>query len=77
MEFMTAKEAAEKWNVSVRLIQRYCAQGRICGARKNGTAWEIPSDAEKPQKYKKSTGGLQQSAFSESHAAYEYTVSSG
>ena len=38
MEFMTAKEAAEKWNVSVRLIQRYCAQGRICGARKNGTA---------------------------------------
>ena len=34
MEFMTAKEAAEKWNVSVRLIQRYCAQGRICGARK-------------------------------------------
>lgn len=53
MEFMTAKEAAEKWNVSVRLIQRYCAQGRICGARKNGTAWEIPSDAEKPQNIRK------------------------
>lgn len=53
MEFMTAKEAAEKWNVSVRLIQRYCAQGRICGARKNGTAWEIPSDAEKPQNVRK------------------------
>ncbi len=49
MEFMTAKEAAEKWNISVRLIQRYCAQGRIKGARKSGIAWEIPSGAVRPE----------------------------
>ena len=35
MEFMTAREAAEKWEISIRLVQRYCIQGRIEGARKN------------------------------------------
>ena len=29
MEYITAREAAEKWNVSQRLVQKYCAQGRI------------------------------------------------
>lgn len=49
MEYMTVREAAEKWNVSVRLIQRLCAEGRIDGARKSGIAWEIPFDAAKPK----------------------------
>lgn len=49
MKFMTAREAAEKWNISVRLVQRYCTQGRIEGARKSDVAWEIPSDALKPE----------------------------
>ena len=45
---MTAKEAAKKWNVSIRLIQRYCSNGRIKGARKSGNVWEIPCHAIKP-----------------------------
>lgn len=49
MKYMTAQEAARKWNVSVRLIQRYCASGRIGGARKSGKGWEIPLEAAKPQ----------------------------
>lgn len=49
MEFMTAREAAEKWDISIRLVQRYCIQGRIEGARKTGISWEIPSDAAKPE----------------------------
>ncbi len=49
MEYMSARDAARKWNVSARLIQRYCAEGRIKGARKSGTVWEIPSDAAKPK----------------------------
>lgn len=49
MGYMTVREAAQKWNVSVRLIQRYCAEGRIDGARKSGTVWEIPSDAARPK----------------------------
>lgn len=49
MEYMSARDAARKWKVSARLIQRYCAEGRIKGARKSGTVWEIPSDAAKPK----------------------------
>lgn len=48
MEYMTAREAAEKWNISERLVQKYCAQGRIEGVVKLGVSWGIPKDAEKP-----------------------------
>ena len=34
MEFMTIKEAAEKWNLSVRRVQTICNEGMIEGAMK-------------------------------------------
>jgi len=42
------KEAAEKWGVTPRRINYYCAGGRIPGAVKMATIWLIPKDAEKP-----------------------------
>ena len=30
-EYMTAQEAAEKWNVSLRWVQRLCKEDRIDG----------------------------------------------
>ena len=48
MEYITAKEAAQRWEISVRLIQQYCTDGRIPGARKFSGAWAIPADAQKP-----------------------------
>ncbi|HIZ82997.1 MAG TPA: LuxR C-terminal-related transcriptional regulator [Firmicutes bacterium] len=49
MEYITVQEAAKKWKISDRLVQKYCAEGRIDGIRKFGKSWEIPSDAVKPQ----------------------------
>lgn len=49
MEYITAREAAEKWNISERLVQKYCADGRIDGAKKFGTSWGIPCIASKPK----------------------------
>lgn len=49
MEYITVREAAKKWNISERLVQKYCAQGRIKGADKFGASWQIPSDAVMPQ----------------------------
>lgn len=49
MEYRTVKEMAETWDVSQRLIQKYCAQGRIKGAIKFGGSWRIPENAEKPR----------------------------
>jgi len=48
MEYITAKQAAEKWNISQRRVQVLCEQGRIKGAVRLGWAWAIPKDADKP-----------------------------
>lgn len=48
MEFMTTKEAVEKWNISERRIRQLLQDGRIEGAVKVGNSWNIPIDAEKP-----------------------------
>ena len=36
MDYMTVREAAGKWGISERRVQKYCAQGRIEGRRKFG-----------------------------------------
>ena len=48
MEFMTIKEAAEKWGLSERRIQEICELDKVPGVTKFGRAWAIPVDAEKP-----------------------------
>ena len=48
MDYMTLKEASEKWGVSVRQINYYCAANRIQGDVKVATIWLIPKDATKP-----------------------------
>ena len=46
--FMTTKEAAEKWDISVRQVQNHCKNGRIKGILRVGTNYLIPKDAMKP-----------------------------
>lgn len=48
MDYMTLKEASEKWGVTPRWINYYCTAGRIPGAMKVATIWLIPKTAEKP-----------------------------
>lgn len=48
MDYMTLKEASEKWGITPRRINYLCAEGRIPGAVKMATIWLIPKDAEKP-----------------------------
>ncbi|MCR5566688.1 MAG: helix-turn-helix domain-containing protein [Clostridiales bacterium] len=47
-EFMTVRDAASKWNVSVRQVQMYCKRGVLKGAFKLGNSWVIPSGCRKP-----------------------------
>ncbi len=49
MEYITVQKAAKKWNISERLVQKYCAEGRIDGSRKFGKSWGIPASAVKPK----------------------------
>ena len=48
MEYMTVKEAAEKWNTSVQVVRRFCRQERIAGVVQQEGAWLIPKFAKKP-----------------------------
>jgi len=48
MEYMTIKEAANKWGLSERRIQEICVLDKVPGVRKFGREWAIPVDAEKP-----------------------------
>ena len=48
MDYMTLKEAAEKWGVTPRRVNYYCGGGRIHGAVKKAGGWLIPKNAEKP-----------------------------
>lgn len=48
MDYMTLKEASEKWGVSARQINYYCSANRIEGAIKVATIWLIPKSANKP-----------------------------
>ena len=48
-DYMTVKEAAEKWGITTRRIQLLCVQGRINGATKYASVWAIPKDADKPK----------------------------
>ena len=45
MEYITVAEAAEKWGVTPRQVQRLLAAGRIQGANKDGHAYMVPADA--------------------------------
>ncbi|MCQ2081901.1 MAG: helix-turn-helix domain-containing protein [Lachnospiraceae bacterium] len=48
MDYMTIKEASEKWGLSIRRMQEICASGRVPGVVKFGREWAIPKDAQKP-----------------------------
>ena len=48
LSYMSAKEAAEKWNISQRRVAILCKENRIEGAMMVGNMWIIPIGAEKP-----------------------------
>ena len=49
MDYITTKEAAEKWGLTERRVQVLCRQGQIPGVAHLGWAWAIPKDAQKPE----------------------------
>ena len=50
MEYMTVKEATEKWEMSGQIIRRFCRQERIPGAIIRDGVWVIPANAKRPDR---------------------------
>ena len=53
MEYITTREAAEKWSITERRVQILCKQGKIPGIFRLGWAWAIPKNADKPKDQRK------------------------
>jgi hypothetical protein len=53
MEYITAAEAAEKWGVALRQVQRLLNENRIQGAKKYHRSWLVPEDAARPSDSRK------------------------
>ena len=47
--YMSTKEAAAKWGISVRQVQNHCKNNRIPGVQRFGNTYVIPKDAVKPR----------------------------
>ncbi len=48
MKYMTTKETEKNWGISERRIRQLLQEGRIEGAIKVGSNWNIPASASKP-----------------------------
>ncbi len=48
LAYMTAKDAAEKWNISRRRVNTLCQENRIPNVAMLGNMWIIPIEAVKP-----------------------------
>lgn len=48
IQYMSAREAAEKWNISQRRVSILCSENRIPNVAMLGNMWLIPRNAEKP-----------------------------
>ncbi len=53
MNYVSVTQMAKKWNMSERGVRNYCAKNKIPGAFLTGKTWNIPENAEKPQRINK------------------------
>lgn len=53
MRYVSVTEIAKQWNLSERSVRNYCAQGRVLEAFLTGKTWNIPENAEKPERSNK------------------------
>lgn len=47
--YMSAKQAAEKWEISDRRVRILCLEGKIPGVIREGRRWKIPENAKNPK----------------------------
>jgi len=62
-EYISVRQAAQKWGISDRRVRVLCEQGRIAGARKEGRSYLIPSEALKPADGRRLRGRLVSQEF--------------
>lgn len=55
MKYLSVAETAKKWNLSERTVRNYCAAGKIPEAFLTGKTWNVPENAQRPERSNKRT----------------------
>ena len=55
--YISVKEAAVRWGVTERQVQRICVAGMIPGAMRFGNSWALPDNTAKPTRTSKTKPG--------------------
>lgn len=84
-EFLTIKEIAQEWGVTVRRVQMLCNEGLIFGAVKEGKSWLIPANAKRPADHRRAderqererAQNLEQAQFWENNKRFNLAFLSG
>lgn len=50
MKYLSVQEVTENWQVSERSVRNYCKTNRVKGAKLVDGCWQIPANAEKPER---------------------------
>ena len=53
MKYVSVAQVAKKWGISERTVRNYCAEGKIPEAFLTGKTWNIPEDAQRPDRINK------------------------
>ena len=53
INYLSVTEEAKKWGVSERSVRGYCADGKIHGVVRKGKTWQLPENAQKPERINK------------------------
>ncbi len=53
MKYISVAETAKKWKLSERTVRNYCAAGKIPDAFLTGKTWNLPENAERPERINK------------------------
>lgn len=76
MEYISASEAAKKWGISERRVQKLCEENRIPGVERFGRMWLIPQNAKKPvdKRYKVPISNISVEKIIEEYGAYIFNI---
>lgn len=58
MEYISVREAAKKWGVSMRRVQYLCSHGQIKDVGRMGRMWLIPCGAKAPDDLRQKSAGV-------------------
>jgi hypothetical protein len=61
-DYISVHEAAGKWDVTARQVQKMCSEGKIPGVVRFGRSWAIPCETAKPTVTRQTKPGVKRKA---------------